>query len=128
MSVMTDLQISATDRTPEIHLSPANGIFSMKGESFPEDVSAFYGQLIVAIDQLAGNLDKPLEADIAMVYINSSSIKAMFRIFEGFEAVRKAGQSVTIRWHYQDDDDIMEELGEDFKDRFPDLSIDVKPA
>ena len=128
MSVMTDLQISATDRTPEIHLSPSNGVFSMKGESFPEDVSAFYGQLIVAIDQLAGSLDKPLEADIAMVYINSSSIKAMFRIFEGFEAIRKAGQTVNIRWHFQDDDDIMEELGEDFKDRFPELSIDVKPV
>lgn len=128
MSVMTDLQIAATDRTPEIHLSPSAGVFSMKGESFPEDVSAFYGQVIVAIDQLAGHVEKPLEVDIAMVYINSSSIKAMFRIFEGFEAVRKAGKSVSIRWHYQDDDDIMQELGEDFKDRFPDLSIDVKAA
>ena len=128
MSVMTDLQITATDRTPDIHLSPSAGVFSMKGESFPEDVSAFYGQVIVAIDQLAGNLDKPLEADIAMVYINSSSIKAMFRMFEGFEAVRKAGQAVNVRWHYQDDDDIMQELGEDFKDRFPELSIDVKPV
>ena len=126
MSVTTDLQISATDRTPEIRLSAADGVFSMKGESFPEDVAAFYGQVIVAIDQLPGNLDKPLEVDIAMVYINSSSIKAMFRIFEGFEAVRKAGQEVAVRWHYQDDDDIMEELGEDFKDRFPELPIAVQ--
>ena len=125
---MSELNIAATERTPEIQLSANDGIFSMKGESFPEDVSAFYGQVIVAVDQLASKLAKPLTVDVAMVYINSSSIKAMFRIFEGFEAVRKAGQSVTIRWHYQDDDDIMEELGEDFKDRFPDLSIDVQPA
>jgi hypothetical protein len=33
-----------------------------------------------------------------------------------------------VRWHYQEDDDIMQELGEDFKDRFPDLAIDVKPV
>lgn len=128
MSVTTDLQIAATDRTPEITLSPAQGRFSMKGESFPEDVSAFYGQVIVAIDQLAGQLGRPFEADIAMVYINSSSIKAMFRIFEGFEAVRKAGDTVTVRWHYQEDDDIMQELGEDFRDRFPELPIDVIPV
>ncbi len=127
MSVITDLQIAATDRTPEISLLPATGIFSMKGESFPEDVSAFYGQVIVAIDQLAGKLGRPLEVDIAMVYINSSSIKALFRLFEGFEAVRKAGDPVNIRWRFHDDDDIMQELGEDFKDRFPDLPIDVKP-
>jgi hypothetical protein len=31
-----------------------------------------------------------------------------------------------VRWHYTDDDDIMQELGEDFKDRFPELSIEIK--
>ncbi len=128
MSVMTDLHIEPTDRTPEIRLSPSEGVFSMKGESFPEDVSAFYGQVIVAIDQLAASLSRPLAADVAMVYINSSSIKAMFRIFEGFEALRNGGQAVSVNWHYQEDDDIMQELGEDFKDRFPDLAIDVKPV
>ena len=123
---MSELTIAATERTPEIHLSAASGVFSMKGESFPEDVSAFYGQVIVAVDQLPSTLSKPLTVDIAMVYINSSSIKAMFRIFEGLEAVRKNGQSLAITWHYQEDDDIMQELGEDFKDRFPELPIDVK--
>ena len=125
---MSELNITATERTPEIQLSAANGVFSMKGESFPEDVSAFYGQVIVAVDQLASALSKPLTVDVAMVYINSSSIKAMFRIFEGLEAVRKNGQSLTITWHYQEDDDIMQELGEDFKDRFPELPIEVKAA
>ena len=125
---MSELNIAATERTPEIQLSAANGVFSMKGESFPEDVSAFYGQVIVAVDQLAGSLSRPLTVDIAMVYINSSSIKAMFRIFEGLEGVRKNGQTLTITWHYQDDDDIMQELGEDFKDRFPELPIEVKAA
>ncbi|MEO0316560.1 MAG: hypothetical protein RL404_237 [Pseudomonadota bacterium] len=123
---MSELHITATDRTPEIRLSVDDGIFSMKGESFPEDVSAFYGQLIVAIDQLPVAIKKPLAVDIAMVYINSSSIKAMFRIFEGLEAVRKAGHELTITWNFQDDDDIMQELGEDFKDRFPDLPIAVQ--
>ena len=125
---MSELTIAATERTPEIHLSVENGIFRMKGESFPEDVSAFYGQVIVAVDQLASTLSKPLTVDVAMVYINSSSIKAMFRIFEGLEAVRKNGQSLAITWHHQEDDDIMQELGEDFKDRFPDLPIHVKAA
>ena len=123
---MSELNIAATERTPEIQLSSINGIFHMKGESYPEDVSAFYGQVIVAVDQLANNLAKPLTVDVAMIYINSSSIKAMFRIFEGLEAVRKNGQTLSITWHYQDDDDIMQELGEDFKDRFPDLPIEVQ--
>ncbi len=123
---MSEIHITATDRTPEIRLSISEGIFSMKGESFPEDVSAFYGQVIMAIDQLPVAISKPLNVDIAMVYINSSSIKAMFRIFEGLEAVRKAGHGLNVTWNFQDDDDIMQELGEDFKDRFPELPIAVQ--
>jgi hypothetical protein len=125
---MSDLHIAATDRTPEIQLSIANGIFSMRGESFPEDVAAFYGQVIMAIDALASTIQGPLKVDVAMVYINSSSIKAMFRIFEGLENVRKQGHPLSITWHFQDDDDIMQELGEDFKDRFPDLPIEVQAS
>ncbi len=123
---MSDLHIAATDRTPEIELSADKGIFIMRGESFPEDVAAFYGQVIMAIDALASSIQGPLKVDVAMVYINSSSIKAMFRIFEGLENVRKHGHPLAITWHFQDDDDIMEELGEDFKDRFPELPIKVK--
>jgi len=122
---MSDLHIAATDRTPEIQLSIAEGIFSMRGESFPEDVAAFYGQVIMAIDALANTIQGALKVDVAMVYINSSSIKAMFRIFEGLENVRKKDHPLSITWHFQDDDDIMQELGEDFKDRFPDLPIEV---
>ena len=125
---MSDLHIAATDRTPEIQLSASQGIFSMRGESFPEDVAAFYGQVIMAIDAMASSIQGPLKVDVAMVYINSSSIKAMFRIFEGLENVRKHGHPLSITWHFQDDDDIMQELGEDFKDRFPDLPIDVKAS
>lgn len=125
---MSELTIAATDRTPEIRLSASEGLLSLRGESFPEDVAAFYGQVIVAIDQLATTISKPLTVDVAMVYINSSSIKAMFRIFEGLEAVRRAGHALTVTWHYQEDDDIMQELGEDFRDRFPELPIDVKAA
>ena len=125
---MSDMHIAATDRTPEIQLSIADGIFSMRGESFPEDVAAFYGQVIMAIDAMASSIQGPLKVDVAMVYINSSSIKAMFRIFEGLENVRKNGHPLTITWHFQDDDDIMQELGEDFKDRFPDLPIEVQAS
>ena len=125
---MSDLHIAATDRTHEIQLSAAQGIFSMRGESFPEDVAAFYGQVIMAIDAMASSIQGPLKVDVAMVYINSSSIKAMFRIFEGLENVRKHGHPLTITWHFQDDDDIMQELGEDFKDRFPDLPIEVQAS
>ena len=117
------LNIAATDRTPEIVLTLQPAKLSIKGESYPEDVSAFYGQVIQAVNSLVESTAGELNVEIQLIYINSSSIKAIFRIFEGFEEYRKKGQNVSIQWLADEDDDIMQELGEDFIDRFPNLTI-----
>jgi len=119
------MQIAATDRTPAISLTHDPLKLSISGESFPEDVSAFYGEVISAINQMPTTSKGKLDVEMAMVYINSSSIKALYRIFEGVDAYRKAGNEVSVHWNVPEDDDIMEELGEDFKDRFSDLEFKV---
>jgi hypothetical protein len=119
------LNIAATDRTPEILLSSQPAKLSIKGESYPEDVSAFYGQVIQAVNTLVETPAGPFDVEIQLIYINSSSIKAIFRIFEGFDEYRKKGQNVSIQWLADEDDDIMQELGEDFIDRFPNLTINT---
>lgn len=117
------LNIPATDRTPEVILTLQPAKMRIQGESYPEDVSAFYGQVIQAVNSLVESPAGELHVEIQLIYINSSSIKALFRIFEGFEEYRKKGQKVSIRWSADPDDDIMQELGEDFIDRFPNLTI-----
>ena len=120
------MHIAATDRTPAIDLTLTPLKLVMVGESFPEDVSAFYGEVITSINQLVTNVQGKLEVEMAFVYINSSSIKAMYRIFEGIDAYRQAGNEVQVVWKAEEDDDIMQELGEDFKDRFQSLNFTVE--
>ena len=120
------MHIAATDRTPAIDLTLSPLKLVMAGESFPEDVSAFYGEVITSINQLVTNVQGKLEVEMAFVYINSSSIKAMYRIFEGIDAYRQAGNEVQVVWKAEEDDDIMQELGEDFKDRFQSLNFTVE--
>ena len=122
------LNIAATERTPEIILSSQPAKLSIKGESYPEDVSVFYGQVIQAVNSLVESPAGELNVEIQLIYINSSSIKAIFRIFEGFDEYRKKGQNVSIQWLADEDDDIMQELGEDFIDRFPNLKINTLPT
>ena len=122
---MEDIIIQETERTPEIKLLLSEGLLSIKGESFPEDVAAFYGQVISSIDSLKGELDKKMKVVVALIYTNSSSIKALYRIFEGLDNIRQTGGDLDVTWLFQEDDDIMEELGEDFRDRFPDLGIQI---
>ena len=120
------MRIEATDRTPAISLTQSPLKLVMAGESFPEDVSAFYGEVITSINQLSTSVKGKLEVEMAFVYINSSSIKAMYRIFEGIDAYRQAGNEVRVVWRAEEDDDIMQELGEDFKDRFQALNFTVE--
>lgn len=120
-----NFHIVATERTPEVILTSNPLHLQLKGESYPEDVSAFYGDVINAVDALAKSPRGDLQVDFELIYINSSSIKALYRIFEGFESYRKLAQSVRINWRADPDDDIMVELGEDFQDRFPALEFQV---
>jgi len=121
-----NLHIAATDRTPEVLLTENPLHFKLMGESFPEDVSVFYGPVITSINNLSLAPQGPLRVEMELTYINSSSIKAMYRIFEGIESYRKTGSVVNVVWKSDKDDDIMQELGEDFKDRFPELDFNIE--
>lgn len=123
---MAVLKIEATERTPDVVLSGPPWQLRLTGESYPEDVSAFYGQVILAMDELLQQPAQPLQVELGLVYINSSSIKALYRIFEGLDGCRQKGWTVQVAWRYTDDDDIMQELGEDFKDRFPELTMAIE--
>ena len=123
---MQDLQLSATERTPEIKFSTSEKTLFISGESYPEDVSSFYGELIQICESLSSSDLDSLNVTVSLIYMNSSSVKAFYRIFEGLDKAKKDGKSITLTWECQDDDDIIEELGEDFIDRFPDLNIDIK--
>ena len=123
---MQDLQLSATERTPEIKFSTSEKTLFISGESYPEDVSSFYGELIQICESLSSADLDSLNVTVSLIYMNSSSVKAFYRIFEGLDKAKKDGKSITLTWECQDDDDIIEELGEDFIDRFPDLNIEIK--
>ena len=121
-----NMHIQSTDRTPEIIFTSAPLHLSIKGESYPEDVAAFYGNVIQTMSELPRSASQDLTAELSMVYINSSSIKAFYRIFENLDLYRQAGHQVQVTWKTPEDDDIMQELGEDFKDRFPELNFTIE--
>ena len=49
-NTMENLKIEATDRSPEIDFDFASHQFLVKGESYPEDVTAFYGPVIEKLE------------------------------------------------------------------------------
>ena len=112
---MDKVRIEATDRSPEIDFDFDAGVFSIRGESYPEDVASFFGPVIDRLDKHLHDLNGgSLRFDFELIYFNSSSAKVLMGLFDALEASAANGVEVNINWIFDADDDTMEELGEEF--------------
>ena len=120
---MQKLYISPTPSTPEIHFSPEENIFLIRGTSSPEDVRAMYYPVIEWIkifvhDVLEGEINNyspentlKFQADLA--YFNSSSAKFLFDIFSELKRLPPSGVPVVVEWFYDKEDIDLKEAGLD---------------
>ncbi|GAA0783185.1 DUF1987 domain-containing protein [Roseibium denhamense] len=120
--------VEATPRSPEIHLDPTSRTLGISGESYPEDASAFYGPVFQEVKGfLNARKGELFTANIRFVYFNSSSAKAIMNLFQMLEEAAEGGHSIVINWYYDPDDDMMEEMGEDFAEDFEHATFNLTP-
>jgi hypothetical protein len=121
---MQKFYISQTPTTPEIHFSPEENIFLIRGTSSPEDVRAMYYPVIEWVkifinDILEGELNNyspanPLKFQADLVYFNSSSAKFLYDIFSELKRLIPSGIPVVVEWFHDKEDIDMKEAGSDF--------------
>jgi hypothetical protein len=112
---MEKLEIDATDRSPAIAFDFAGHHLKISGESYPEDVTAFYNPVFEALDAYLADLgDGGCRFDFELIYFNSSSAKAIMMLMEKLDEAAEAGATIEVHWYYDEEDDTMEELGEEF--------------
>ena len=120
---MHQLYIEQTSNTPEIHFSPDENIFFIRGTSSPEDVRAMYYPVIEWIkifidDVIEGESplftkENPLKLQIELAYFNSSSAKFLYDIFTELKRLINATIPVRVEWIYDPDDLDQKEAGAD---------------
>lgn len=110
------LSIEATDETPKIILDPDNNIFEFSGKSLPEDVTTFYGPVLDWLDQYGQSANDKTVVDFKLVYFNTASSKLILDILFKLEEIHEGGIDISIVWHYQEEDEDMEEAGEEYAD------------
>lgn len=112
---MQNLDIPATSRTPAVTFDFAQHHLRIKGESYPEDVTEFYGPVFTGLDAYLGGLGQGSRRfDFELIYLDSSSAKAIMMVIDKLEAAAVKGASVEVYWYYDKEDDTMQELGEEF--------------
>jgi len=114
---MEKLHIARANRSPEVDFDFDANVFALRGESYPEDVSEFYGPIIKKLkSHLEGLQQAKVTVDFDMSYFNSSTAKVLMGLFDALEKTAGNGNEVQINWFYREDDDGMQEIGEDFSE------------
>ncbi len=125
---MDNIKIEATERSPEIDFDFNSSRFAIRGESYPEDVSEFYGDVIDQFDGFVSSLEKAeVTFDFELIYFNSSTAKVLMGLFDQLDKVAGNGNKVVINWRYEEDDDNMEELGEEFGEDLVHAKFNLMP-
>ena len=113
---MKSLNIKGSQSTPTILCNPDSGVMTMQGDSYPENSFEFFGEVIEWVEQFLQHSASPLQLDLQLIYMNTSSVKAMMDIFDLLEAAFEQNRAVSVRWYYDPDNERVVELAEEFKE------------
>lgn len=113
---MNDFSLPGSQSTPAIHSDWAAGSVSMQGDSYPENSYELFHQVFEWIERFLAEAERPLSLELRLLYLNTSSIKAMMDIFDLLEAAHQQGKAVAVNWYYDRQNERVVELAEEFKE------------
>ena len=126
---MDNIYIAPTPSSPEVDFRFDTHTLSLRGESYPENAAAFYGQFIERLKAYLGMLqNSKVEVNIALAYFNSSSTKMLFNLIEALNNAAEAGNRVVLNWYHDEEDDTLFEFGQELRDDFPALRFLSHPV
>jgi hypothetical protein len=113
---MNELNITATQSSPSVVTDTQAGTIEMRGDSYPENSFEFFAPIIAWIEHVLEASQTPLQLNLHLLYLNTSSVKAMMDIFDMLEDAHGEGRKVAVNWYYDQDNERIAELAEEFKE------------
>lgn len=113
------LHIDPKEPFPEILLDYTSNSFLIAGTCYPENIRAFFDPLLeTLLPHLDGLTGTAVRLEVRLTYFNSGAARLFMNLFAKFEECAQKGNDVTVLWSYDEGDDNMAELAEDFEDDF----------
>lgn len=114
---MNDLDIAQTNSTPAIAADRAAGTLTMRGDSYPENSFALFQPVLDWVQAYLAETDRALHVDLELLYINTSSVRALMDILDMLEeAYQHERRDVSVTWYYAQDNGRVAELAAEFKE------------
>ncbi|GHD80800.1 biofilm regulation phosphoprotein SiaC [Vogesella fluminis] len=127
---MNDLSIPGSQSTPAIDGDWDRGILLMQGDSYPENSYQLFQQVFSWVERFLLESARLLTLELRLLYLNTSSIKAMMDIFDLLEEAYRDGKPVAVNWRYDLRNERVAELAEEFREdcTFPFAILALDPA
>ena len=118
---MKKLSLEPNDILPGILLDRDSGELKFYGKSCPDNAYEFYKPVFEWINNYIENAPRKTILEFHLSYFNTVSAKIILNIMNKLEQLSKSGKKVTIKWLYNENDEILLDAGQDF-----DQIVDVK--
>ena len=119
------LELPKTESTPLVLIDEEKGYMRFEGESYSENVIAFYK---VVTDWLSGYLESDFTKfsfDCDLEYFNSSTSKLLYNMLTDMDEAALDGKDIVVNWYADKDNDIIIESGEDFQEDLENLKFNL---
>lgn len=113
---MMDMNIAGGRSSPSITASAETGVLAMQGDSYPENAFELFGPVITWVETYLAERQTPLTLELELMYLNTSSIKAMMDILDLLEAAHQEGRAIAVNWYFDAENGRVGELAEEFKE------------
>ena len=110
---MEHLQIAGKKDTLTVDFNAETRILALEGASYPENPIEFFDSLTGWLTRYIQEIHGPLTLNITIDYLNTRSSKCLLDLLEMLQEYHQSGGEVTLNWHYEQDDEDMEETGEE---------------
>ena len=119
------LEKERTTSTPYVMIDEEIGLMKLEGRCFHEKVIDFFKEVN---DWLNGYLESDFEVftlACGLEYINSSTTKLLHNMLLKMDKFAKNEKRIIINWITTEDNEIMMECGEDFRDEMENLEFNL---
>ncbi len=113
---MNDLHVDGTQSTPAIATDWKAGTVEMRGDSYPENSFDLFSPVMGWIEIYLRDANRPLTLNLHLLYLNTSSVKAMMDIFDMLEEAHRGGREVAVNWYYDEQNERVAELADEFRE------------
>ncbi|MCL2260066.1 MAG: DUF1987 domain-containing protein [Fibromonadales bacterium] len=119
------LEKEKTTSTPFVLIDEEKKYMKLEGRSFNENVAEFFKEVNDWLDGYLTSNFGTFTFDCAISYFNSSTTKLLLNMLLKMDSHASKEKKIVVNWLTTEDNEIMVECGEDFRDDLNNLQFNL---